>query len=93
MYINYFSVKFLNLTQARLQRGNILLKQGELDEAHIDFEWVLRFDPYNEEANHHYSIIEPLKQDLIMADILYHDRNYMAAIEIYSKIILVILCQ
>lgn len=72
---------------ARLQRGNILIKQGELDIAHIEFEWVLRYDPYNEEANHHYSNIEPLKQDLLMADMLYHDRNYMAAIEIYTKII------
>ena len=28
--------------QARLQRGNVLLKQGRLDEAHIDYEAVVR---------------------------------------------------
>jgi hypothetical protein len=27
--------------QARLQRGNVLLKQGRLDEAHIDYEAVV----------------------------------------------------
>ncbi|CAG2177844.1 unnamed protein product, partial [Oppiella nova] len=31
---------------ARLQRGSVLLKQGRLDEAHIDYEWVLRLEPY-----------------------------------------------
>ena len=30
------------LEQARLQRGNVLLKQGRLDEAHIDYEAVVR---------------------------------------------------
>ena len=28
--------------QARLQRGNVLLKQGRLDEAHVDYEAVVR---------------------------------------------------
>ena len=39
---------------ARLQRGGVLMKQGFLDEAHIDLEWVLRTDPYNEEATRLY---------------------------------------
>lgn len=30
--------------QARLQRGNVLLKQGRLDEAHIDYEAVVGSD-------------------------------------------------
>lgn len=39
----FFVIKDLFLLeQARLQRGNVLLKQGRLDEAHIDYEAVVR---------------------------------------------------
>jgi len=31
------------LHQARLQRGNIKLKQGKLDDAKIDFEYIVSF--------------------------------------------------
>lgn len=72
---------------ARLQRGNVLLKQGELDEAHVDFEWVLRIDPLNEEANRLYSIIEPLRSDVEMAEYLYRDENFLATIEILTRIL------
>jgi len=37
--------------QARLQRGNVLLKQGRLDEAHIDYEAVVRLDFVVHEIN------------------------------------------
>ena len=40
---------FVNVTplsfQARLQRGNVHLKLGNLDEAHIDFEDVVCLSP------------------------------------------------
>ena len=37
--------------QARVQRANVLMKMGRLDEAHIDAENVLRKEPNNEDAN------------------------------------------
>ncbi len=42
-----------DFTRARVQRANVLLKMGRLDEAHIDAENVLRKEPDNEEANRH----------------------------------------
>merc|ERR1719458_1086180 len=35
--------------KARLQRGSVLLKQGRLDEAHIDLEKAVAKEPGNEE--------------------------------------------
>lgn len=39
--MNFFSYLIL-LHQARVQRGNLFLKQGHLDDAHIDYENVVR---------------------------------------------------
>ena len=39
--LEYNSVLPCSSSQARLQRGNVLLKQGRLDEAHIDYEAVV----------------------------------------------------
>ncbi|RWS31067.1 dnaJ subfamily C member 3-like isoform X2 [Leptotrombidium deliense] len=72
---------------ARLQRGNILLKQGELEEAHIDAEFVLRFDPHNEEALQLYNTIEPLKQELETLQSLIEDNDWPAAIDLLTKLI------
>lgn len=72
---------------ARMQRGNVFLKQGRLDEAHIDFEWVLRFDPMNEEAVRHYGVIEPLKEDMRAALIMLADRNYIGAVEVLTRLL------
>jgi DnaJ family protein C protein 3 len=35
---------------ARLQRGNIHMKQGSFEEAHLDYENILRVDPENTEG-------------------------------------------
>jgi DnaJ family protein C protein 3 len=72
---------------ARLQRGSVLLKQGRLDEAHIDYEWVLRLEPYNEEAVHSYSMIEPLKHDIQMAYHLIEDHNWPEAVELLTRLL------
>ncbi|XP_076324842.1 dnaJ homolog subfamily C member P58IPK isoform X1 [Tachypleus tridentatus] len=72
---------------ARLQRGNILLKQGRLEEAHIDYEWVLRLDPLNEEAQRAYRDLEPVKHDLELAYILIEDRDYIAAIDVLTRLL------
>ena len=72
---------------ARLQRGSVLLKQGRLDEAHIDFEWVLRFEPYNEEAVHSYSMLEPLKQDIQTAYHLIEDHSWEEAVQLLTRLL------
>lgn len=43
--------------QARLQRGNVLLKQGRLDEAHIDYEAVVGSDSGISKINNHLKIL------------------------------------
>ncbi|KAG8200806.1 hypothetical protein JTE90_006387 [Oedothorax gibbosus] len=72
---------------ARLQRGNILLKQGKLDEAHIDYEMVLRTDPMNQEAHRSYSIIDPIKRDIETAYIMVADHNYQAAVDLLTQLL------
>ncbi|XP_015789298.1 dnaJ homolog subfamily C member 3 [Tetranychus urticae] len=72
---------------ARLQRGGVLMKQGYLDEAHIDLEWVLRNDPYNEEATRLYTSIEPIKHDLQTAYMYYDDGAWPMAIDVITKLI------
>lgn len=76
-----------DFSKARFQRGTVLMKQGRLDEAHIDFEWVLRLEPFNDEANHAYSLIEPLKQDIQLAYMLMADKNWMEAIDTLTKLL------
>lgn len=72
---------------ARLQRGSLLYKQGKLDEAHIDFEGVLRFDPSNPEAVHAYSVIEPMKREIRMVYGMVEDRNYPVAIDVLTRLL------
>lgn len=72
---------------ARLQRGSILYKQGRLDEAHIDYEWVLRADPYNEEAIHAYSMVEPLKHEIQNAYLLINDGRWFEAVDLLTKLL------
>ena len=40
-----------DFVKARQQRGNVLLKVGRLNEAHIDLENVVRREPDNLDAN------------------------------------------
>ncbi|XP_003741372.1 dnaJ homolog subfamily C member 3 [Galendromus occidentalis] len=73
--------------KAREQRGNILLKQGYLDEAHIDFEYVLRLDPHNLEALHHYEVIEQLKNDIAVAMQMRDQGDCMGVISILQGVL------
>lgn len=72
---------------ARIQRGSVLLKQGRLEEAHVDLEWVLRQDPYNAEANHLYTLIEPLQQNIQTVYILMADGQWPPAIDILNQLL------
>ncbi|GIY62572.1 dnaJ homolog subfamily C member 3 [Caerostris darwini] len=76
-----------DFTSARLQRGNILFKQGKLDEAHIDYENVLRIDPMNNEAHHGYNLIDPIKRDIQLAYALVADHTYHEAVDVLTRLL------
>nr|XP_053627701.1 dnaJ homolog subfamily C member 3-like [Cherax quadricarinatus] len=57
----------LDFTAARAQRAGVFVKLGRLEEAHIDLEYVLRKEPSHEEANRLYTLIEPLKREILEA--------------------------
>ena len=65
-----------DFTKARVQRANVLLKMGRLDEAHIDAENVLRKEPDNEDANRIYTTIEPLQDRIRESQSHLHSHQY-----------------
>jgi len=73
--------------KARLQRGGLLIKMGQLDEAHIDLENVVRHEPENLDAMRLYNMIDPLKDQI--EDIRDHInwQSYEPAIEILNEIL------
>lgn len=72
-------------SQAFLQRGNVHLKRGEPDLAHIDFESVLRLDNNNEEALRQLSLIDPFKTHFENGKVLMDMGDYQSAIEQITK--------
>ena len=72
---------------ARGQRGALLFKQGKLDDAHIDLEWVLRSDPYDAEANHLYTLIEPTRRNIESAYIFMEDHQYPYAVDVLTQLL------
>ena len=59
-----------DFVSARLQRGNIHLKQGTFEDARRDFEGVLDISPDNEEALAKLEEVQPLEQALSDAETL-----------------------
>ncbi|XP_071543692.1 dnaJ homolog subfamily C member 3 [Panulirus ornatus] len=76
-----------DFTAARAQRGGVLVKLGRLEEAHIDLENVLRKEPAHEEANRIYTMIEPLKREILEAYSSVRSRRYQHAILLLKNII------
>lgn len=76
-----------DFSPARSQRGNLLLKLGRIDEAHIDLESVLRDDPHNLDALNQYNLIEHLKVDFQNLDLYLQDHSWPEAIAILTKLI------
>lgn len=72
---------------ARGQRGAVLLKQGRLDEAHIDLEWVLRHDPENAEAYQLYVLIEPLNEAIRAAYFHMEESSYPEAVDVLNRLL------
>ena len=59
-----------DFVSARLQRGNIHLKQGTFEDARRDYEGVLQLAPDNEEALQKLEEVQPLEQALSDAEML-----------------------
>lgn len=68
-----------DFTSALIQRASLRVKFGDLDEAHIDYENLLRLEPNNQDAIMMYSRIEQLKEDVMNAQDLMSDNQYNEA--------------
>ncbi|UJR27693.1 hypothetical protein I4U23_008971 [Adineta vaga] len=76
-----------DFTAARIQRGNLLLKQGDFDEAKIDFENVIKTDSSNSEARNQLDLTEKLSHAVKEADKSYAEADYSKTIELLSIVI------
>ncbi|XP_041348015.1 dnaJ homolog subfamily C member 3-like [Gigantopelta aegis] len=76
-----------DFTAARIQRGNVLLKQGKLDKARADFTKVLKQDPHNEEAHSQFELMNLVEDDVQQANIMYKHHDFNGAIELLSRLI------
>ncbi|CAL8114182.1 unnamed protein product [Orchesella dallaii] len=76
-----------DFTPAVLQRANLLLKQGQLDKAHIDYENVLRKEPGNIDAMTGYGAVDAALRDLEEADYYVKMPDCHTALELLSRLI------
>ncbi|XP_053978717.1 dnaJ homolog subfamily C member 3 [Hylaeus anthracinus] len=76
-----------DFTSARLQRGNVLLKQAQFDKAEADFHDVLAVEPHNTDALNALYKIEPAQQALAVAENLMGNGDYMSAMHTLSTVI------
>ncbi|KAK7089969.1 dnaJ homolog subfamily C member 3-like [Littorina saxatilis] len=76
-----------DFTAARIQRGNVLLKQGNLDEAEKDFQAVVNQEPNNMEALEKAQMIAPLRQQIEQARALYQHGDYQSVIHILGPVV------
>ncbi|XP_026122621.1 dnaJ homolog subfamily C member 3-like [Carassius auratus] len=72
---------------ARLQRGNILLKQGSTQEAREDFQAVLKRSPDHEEAHDQLSKAEELELLQEEAHEAHHRADYTTTVQVLEKVI------
>ncbi|TWW63029.1 dnaJ homolog subfamily C member 3b [Takifugu flavidus] len=72
---------------ARLQRGNILLKQGNTQEAWEDFNEVLQRSADNEEAQQQLMQTHELEELQEEAHAMYHQGEYSATINVLERVI------
>ncbi|CAL7943764.1 unnamed protein product [Xylocopa violacea] len=76
-----------DFTSARLQRGNILLKQAQFDKAEADFRDVLAVEPQNLDAYNALYKISPAREDVSVMIRMMRNGDYVAAVHQISKII------
>lgn len=76
-----------DFTSARLQRGNILLKQAQFDKAEADFRGVLAAEPHNSDAYTALYKIAPVQEDLLVVDKLIRSGDYATAVQQLTRVI------
>lgn len=74
-------------TSALSQRASLLLKLGQLDEAHIDYENLLKIEPDNTELLTMYNKIEKIKDDIMNIQDLFQENQYDVALNDLTPII------
>ncbi|XP_078525782.1 dnaJ homolog subfamily C member 3-like [Lissotriton helveticus] len=72
---------------ARLQRGNILLKQGDTQEAKDDFEAVLQNSPDNEEARNQLARVQELESHMEEAQGAYSRADYTNTVAFLERVV------
>ncbi|XP_011707323.1 PREDICTED: dnaJ homolog subfamily C member 3 [Wasmannia auropunctata] len=77
----------VDFTPARLQRGNILLKQAHFDEAEDDFRDVLALEPNNRDALNALDRLYPAREDMKLVDILVYNGDHVAAVQQITRLI------
>ncbi|OAD55922.1 DnaJ like protein subfamily C member 3 [Eufriesea mexicana] len=76
-----------DFTSARLQRGNVLLKQAQFEKAEVDFRDVLAVEPHNSDAYNALYKIVPAQKDLLIVDRLIKNGDYTTAAQQLSRVI------
>lgn len=74
-----------DFTAARIQRGNVLLKQGEIDAAESDFNVVLSVENSNTEVENKLDLIVDLRQYLHQAKTLFEQKDWHSAEHYLNK--------
>lgn len=76
-----------DFSKARMERGNIKLKQGDLDAALDDFETILNVDHNNQAALSQIHVIEPLKEEIRQGTAAMQMGDFGTAIHLLSRAI------
>ncbi|XP_077258319.1 dnaJ homolog subfamily C member P58IPK [Temnothorax americanus] len=76
-----------DFTPARLQRGNILLKQAHFDEAESDFRSVLALEPNNRDALNALDRLYPAREEMKLVDKFVYNDDHVAAVQQITRLI------
>ncbi|KAG7256372.1 hypothetical protein CRUP_002034 [Coryphaenoides rupestris] len=79
-----------DFTSARLQRGNLLLKQGNLDEAESDFKRVLKSSPTDQEEKEAHSQLtrsDEMQRLLTQAQDTFDSKDYAGTVTLLDPVI------
>ncbi|KAK3096296.1 hypothetical protein FSP39_025448 [Pinctada imbricata] len=76
-----------DFTAARMQRANVLMKQGRLTEAEKDYIEILQKNPLHEEAQSHLHTIAQVREDMKIAYQLHQHGQFQQAIDLLGRLI------
>ncbi|XP_066930725.1 dnaJ homolog subfamily C member 3-like [Clytia hemisphaerica] len=71
--------------RARVQRANIYLKQGNLDEAVEDYEYVIQNSPDDNESLEKKELVEQLRMDVASAQEYFDEHRYQETIDLLQR--------